>query len=111
MPLVFRKEGKRMGNFTELDMYLFGQATHYDIYKKMGAHPQTRRKKEGICFTLYAPHAAQVFVLGEFNNWDETSHEMERLEPKETGIYELFVPGLGCGSLYKYLIVTPDKRG
>ena len=39
-----------MGNFTELDMYLFGQATHYDIYKKLGAHPQTRKRKKGICF-------------------------------------------------------------
>ena len=46
-----------MGNFSELDMYLFGQATHYDIYKKLGAHPQTRRKKKGICFAVYAPHA------------------------------------------------------
>lgn len=99
-----------MGNFTELDMYLFGQATHYDIYKKMGAHPQVRRKKEGICFNLYAPHADQVFVVGEFNDWNETTHEMQRLEPKEAGVYELFVPGLGCGSLYKYLIVTKDGR-
>lgn len=99
-----------MGNFSELDMYLFGQATHYDIYKKMGAHPQTRRNKDGICFAVYAPHAAKVFVIGEFNNWNETSHEMERLEPTEVGIYELFVPGLGTGSLYKYLIETPDGK-
>lgn len=99
-----------MGNFSELDMYLFGQATHYDIYKKLGAHPQVRRNKKGICFAVYAPHAKKVFVVGEFNEWDETSHEMERLEPTEAGIYELFVPGLGTGSLYKYLIVTPDGR-
>lgn len=99
-----------MGNFSELDMYLFGQATHYDIYKKLGAHPQTRRKKKGICFAVYAPHAQKVFVIGEFNDWDETSHELKRLEPESTGIYELFVPGLGTGSLYKYLIETPDGR-
>ena len=99
-----------MGNFSELDMYLFGQATHYDIYKKLGAHPQIRRNKKGICFAVYAPHAEKVFVIGEFNEWNETKHEMERLEPEEAGIYELFIPGLGTGSLYKYLIITPDGR-
>ncbi len=99
-----------MGNFSELDIYLFGQATHYDIYKKLGAHPATCKRKKGICFAVYAPHALKVFVIGEFNDWDETSHEMERLEPEEAGIYELFVPGLGTGSLYKYLILTPDGR-
>ena len=99
-----------MGNFSELDMYLFGQATHYDIYKKLGAHPQIRRNKKGICFAVYAPHAEKVLVIGEFNEWNETKHEMERLEPEEAGIYELFIPGLGTGSLYKYLIITPDGR-
>ena len=99
-----------MGNFSELDMYLFGQATHYDIYKKLGAHPQIRRNKKGICFAVYAPHAEKVYVIGEFNEWNETKHEMERLEPEEAGIYELFIPGLGTGSLYKYLIITPDGR-
>ena len=99
-----------MGNFSELDMYLFGQATHYDIYKKLGAHPQIRRNKKGICFAVYAPHAEKVFVIGEFNEWNETKYEMERLEPEEAGIYELFIPGLGTGSLYKYLIITPDGR-
>ena len=99
-----------MGNFSELDMYLFGQATHYDIYKKLGAHPQIRRNKKGICFAVYAPHAEKVFVIGEFNEWNETKHEMKRLEPEEAGIYELFIPGLGTGSLYKYLIITPDGR-
>ncbi len=99
-----------MGNFSELDMYLFGQATHYDIYKKLGAHPQVRRKKKGVCFAVYAPHARKVFVIGEFNDWNETTHELKRLEPEEAGIFELFVPNLGVGSLYKYLIETPDGR-
>ena len=99
-----------MGNFTEMDMYLFGQATHYDIYKKMGAHPKTYRKKKGICFTVYAPHAEKVYVIGDFNDWNETSHEMKRLKPEEAGIYELFVPKITTGSLYKYLIVTHDGK-
>ena len=99
-----------MGNFSELDMYLFGQATHYDIYRKLGAHPQVRRNRKGICFAVYAPHAEDVFIIGEFNDWNETSHKMERLEPVDAGVYELFVPGLGTGSLYKYLIHTKDGR-
>ena len=52
-----------MGNFTELDMYLFGQATHYDIYKKLGAHPAEIRKKKGILFDVWAPHAAKSMSL------------------------------------------------
>lgn len=99
-----------MGIFSELDIYLFGQGTHYDIYKKMGAHPQVRRKKKGICFAVYAPHAKKVFVIGEFNSWNETSHEMKLQKPAEAGIYELFIPGIGTGSLYKYLIITQDDR-
>jgi 1,4-alpha-glucan branching enzyme len=105
-----KMEEGSMGNFSELDMYLFGQATHYDIYKKLGAHPQVRRKKKGVCFAVYAPHARKVFVIGEFNDWNETTHELKRLEPEEAGIFELFVPNLGVGSLYKYLIETPDGR-
>ena len=59
---------------------------------------------------MYAPHARKVFVIGEFNDWNETTHELKRLEPEEAGIFELFVPNLGVGSLYKYLIETPDGR-
>ncbi len=97
-----------MGNFTELDMYLFGQGTHYDIYKKFGAHPTTVKGKPGVMFDVWAPHAKKVSVIGTFNGWDETQHEMERLEPIETGIYELFIPEAAEGDLYKYLIETPE---
>ena len=76
-----------MGNFTELDMYLFGQATHYDIYKKLGAHPAEIRKKKGILFDVWAPHAAEVYVIGTFNDWNETANPMRRLEPAGIGIY------------------------
>lgn len=99
-----------MGNFTELDMYLFGQATHYDIYKKMGAHLMTVRRKKGVMFDLWAPGAKRVWVFGTFNNWDETGYEMKRLEPTECGIYELFVPGAKQGDLYKYLIETAEGK-
>ena len=72
-----------MGNFTELDMYLFGQATHYDIYKKLGAHPAEIRKKKGILFDVWAPHAAEVYVIGTFNDWNETANPMRFHGPEE----------------------------
>lgn len=99
-----------MSYFTELDSYLFGQGTHYDIYKKLGAHLQTRKKTQGVCFDVWAPNAEQVFVIGEFNEWNEQSHEMERVEPETMGIFELFVPKVKKGSLYKYLIITKDGK-
>ncbi len=99
-----------MSNFTDLDMYLLGQATHYDIYKKMGAHVATVNKKKGVYFDVWAPHAAAVAVIGEFNDWDESANMMERLEDSDMGIYETFVPGAKPGQLYKYLIYTPDGR-
>ena len=99
-----------MGNFTELDMYLFGQATHYDIYKKLGAHPAEIRKKKGILFDVWAPHAAEVYVIGTFNDWNETANPMRRLEPAGIGIFEAFIPKAELGDIYKYLIITPDGR-
>ncbi len=89
-------------------MYLFGQSTHYDIYKKMGAHVMTVGKQTGVMFDVWAPHAEKVWVIGSFNGWDEDSHEMERLEPDEMGIYELFVPEAGLGDMYKFLIQTQE---
>ncbi|MCR4673911.1 MAG: 1,4-alpha-glucan branching enzyme, partial [Lachnospiraceae bacterium] len=97
-----------MSNFTELDSYLLGQGTHYDIFRKMGAHEMTVDGVEGICFDVWAPHAASVAVIGEFNGWNETSHMMERVAPEEMGVYETFIPEAKEGDLYKYLITTPE---
>lgn len=97
-----------MGNFTELDMYLFGQGTHYEIFRKLGAHPATEGNAAGVIFDVWAPHASKVWVIGTFNDWDETIHEMLRLEPTEIGIYEIFVQEAKVGDLYKYLIETED---
>ena len=99
-----------MANFTELDRYLFGQATHYDIYKKLGAHLCVQDGFKGVCFDLWAPNASRVWVIGSFNDWNETADEMKRLEPETMGIYELFIPGLEEGVLYKYLIETKDGK-
>lgn len=93
---------------TELDQYLFGQGTHYDIFKKLGAHMVTQNGKKGTHFAVWAPNAKEVFVIGSFNGWDEESYPMKRLEP--LGIYAAFVPGVGAGELYKFLIITPDGR-
>lgn len=99
-----------MSNFTEMDCYLFGQATHYDIYRKMGAHVMTVDGETGVCFDVWAPHADKVYVFGEFNNWSEYSHEMKRVKPETMGVYELFVPGVEIGTMYKFLIVARDGR-
>ena len=99
-----------MSNFTEMDCYLFGQATHYDIYRKMGAHVMTENGESGVCFDVWAPHADRVYVIGEFNGWNETSHEMHRVDPDTMGVYELFVPGVKSGCMYKYLIIAKDGR-
>ncbi len=89
---------------TDLDMYLFGQGTHYDIFKKLGAHPAKNGSVTGVYFAVWAPAAADVHVIGEFNGWDEESHPMTRLEP--LGIWEAFVPEAKTGQMYKYLILS-----
>jgi 1,4-alpha-glucan branching enzyme len=99
-----------MSNFTEMDCYLFGQGTHYDIYRKMGAHLMTVDGQAGVCFDVWAPHAETVFVIGEFNGWDEEADRMERVEPQSMGIFELFVPGAKKGDMYKFLIHTPEGK-
>ncbi len=88
----------------ELDQYLFGQGTHYEIFRKMGAHKAVQKKQEGVYFAVWAPHAARVSVVGEFNAWDFGANEMHRQEP--LGIYTCFVPGAQEGDLYKFCIET-----
>ena len=88
----------------ELDHYLFGQGNHYEIYKKMGAHEVTKNGKREVYFAVWAPHAVNVSVIGEFNDWDETKDKMKRGEP--LGIYTCFVPEAKKGDLYKFCIET-----
>ncbi len=95
-----------MSNFTDLDGYLFGQGTHYDIYNKLGAHKGKKGKETGVFFDVWAPHARSIAVIGEFNNWDENANYMQRVEPEELGVFETFIPGVKEGQLYKYLIYT-----
>ena len=93
---------------SEADQYLFAQGTHYDIYKKLGAHLSEENGKKGVMFAVWAPHAQGVHVVGSFNGWDESAHPMEKLGPG--GIYKAFVPGIGTGEMYKFLITTKDGR-
>lgn len=88
----------------ELDQYLFGQGTHYEIYEKLGAHRGKQGKIEGVYFQVWAPEAVGVSVVGDFNDWNSNIHIMERLEP--LGIYTCFIPGVEEGQLYKYCIRT-----
>ena len=98
-------ESKKISPFvSEMDMYLFGTGTHYDIYKKLGAHLCTRDGKKGVYFAVWAPNAKEVHLISDYNGWNEDEYPMTRLEP--AGIYEIFIPGMGIDCLYKYLIIT-----
>ena len=72
---------------TELDAYLFGQGTHYEIYNKMGAHVGVKDGKEGVYFAVWAPAAREVYVIGEFNNWNAYGYDMKKIS--DGGIYDL----------------------
>ena len=88
------------------DQYIFGQGTHYEIYKKLGAHPCSDGDRQGVFFAVWAPNAAQVYVIGEFNGWNEYANPMERIG--EGGIYTTFIEDAKEMQLYKYLLVLAD---
>ncbi len=104
------EEKKKLQPFEigELDQYLFGQGTHYEIYKKLGAHRVKMNGKEGVYFAVWAPHAKRVSVIGEFNEWDFDADYMERQDP--IGIYTCFVPGVKEGDMYKFCIETQHGK-
>ncbi|MEY8339427.1 1,4-alpha-glucan branching protein GlgB [Lachnospiraceae bacterium 62-35] len=106
-----RTKGKKQvgtGFITDVDRYLYGNGTHYEIYEKLGAHPKTYKGKAGYYFAVWAPHAKEVSLVGNFNNWNTDSHPMQALET--SGIYEIFVPGLGKDEMYKFAITTPSGK-
>ncbi len=103
-----KKKQTETGFITAGDRYLFGEGTHYEIYNKLGAHPKTFDGKTGYYFAVWAPHAASVSVVGDFNNWDPDACPMQVLET--SGIYERFVPGIKPGELYKFAITTQTGK-
>ncbi|RHV65714.1 1,4-alpha-glucan branching protein GlgB [Clostridium sp. OM02-18AC] len=103
-----KKKQTETGFITAGDRYLFGEGTHYEIYNKLGAHPKTYEGKDGYYFAVWAPHAASVSVVGDFNNWDPDACPMQVLET--SGIYERFIPGIKPGELYKFAITTQTGK-
>ena len=92
--------------YDEKDLKKFEAGIHYQIYDKMGAHPLTMAGVEGVYFSVWAPCAMRVSVVGDFNLWDGRRHQMRRLG--DSGIFELFIPGLKAGIIYKYEIKHKD---
>ncbi len=89
---------------TDNDLFLFNEGSHFQLYDKLGAHVVNHEGVSGTQFAVWAPNAAQVFVMGDFNGWNKHS---DPLQPKgQSGIWERFFPGMGNGTLYKYHIVS-----
>ncbi|HEV2835481.1 MAG TPA: 1,4-alpha-glucan branching protein GlgB [Pyrinomonadaceae bacterium] len=88
----------------EVDLHLFGEGKHEEIYKKLGAHVTKLGRTRGVAFAVWAPHARGVSVVGDFNAWDGRSHPMRGLG--NSGVWELFIPNLTPGMLYKFEIHT-----
>ncbi len=88
----------------EMDSYLFSQGTHYQLYEVMGAHVMKHQDVMGVRFTVWAPNAMRVSVVGDFNFWDGRVNPMRSMG--SSGVWELFIPGLTFGERYKYEIKT-----
>jgi 1,4-alpha-glucan branching enzyme len=92
---------------TPFDLYLFGSGADRRAYRHMGAHPTEQDGKPGVEFAVWAPDAAEVSVIGDFNDWTPGSHP---LRPSgNSGIWEAFVPAIGPGALYKFAIRPRDS--
>ncbi|MBR6232050.1 MAG: 1,4-alpha-glucan branching protein GlgB [Alphaproteobacteria bacterium] len=92
----------------DMDLYLFGEGQHWEIYQKLGAHLITHQGVQGVSFAVWAPNASRVSVVGSFNNWDGRRHLMR---PRgSSGIWEIFIPGLHEWDIYKYELLDKDGR-
>ena len=95
------------GALSEHDVFLFKEGTHARLADKLGAHLCVRGEQRGVRFAVWAPNAASVSVIGDFNGWSGSSHPMTQ-RPDGSGVWERFVPGVGCGGCYKYRIVSRE---
>ena len=90
----------------DIDLYLLAEGNHLDMYKKLGAHPIELNGVKGVSFAVWAPNAKRVSVVGNFNNWDGRKHAM-RKHPT-CGVWDIFIPNIGEGELYKYEVKTQE---
>jgi len=91
--------------FTEFDIYLFKSGKHSRLYEKMGSHKLEHQNRQGVYFAVWAPNAKNVFVVGNFNNWDSSQHPL-LARWDDSGIWEGFIEGIDLGEVYKYGIHT-----
>ena len=103
-PTLAPEVALKMGLLTKQDLYLFNQGRHYRAYEKLGSHLTSVDGQPGASFSVWAPNARSVTVIGSFNDWDRDSHPLRALE--SSGIWEGFIPGVTKGSVYKYHIVS-----
>ena len=90
-----------MPDFTHQDAYLFNEGSHFDLFRKLGAHIEERDGKKGTHFAVWAPNAEHVSIIGDFNGWNPNSHPMNG---SDAGVWTSFVPDIGSGTKYKYAI-------
>ncbi|GAA1684160.1 1,4-alpha-glucan branching protein GlgB [Microcella alkalica] len=90
----------------EVDLHLWGEGRHEQLWHVLGAHRRAHESVDGTAFAVWAPHAKAARVIGDFNGWNGELHAMRRLD--DNGVWELFVPGLGAGSAYKFELLTAE---
>ncbi|MDR3372175.1 MAG: 1,4-alpha-glucan branching protein GlgB [Ancalomicrobiaceae bacterium] len=90
----------------EVDDYLLIEGTHRTLYERLGAHPMRHEGVDGVAFAVWAPNATRVSVVGDFNGWDGRPHQMRKRV--DSGLWEIFIPDIGEGAVYKYEIVSRD---
>lgn len=93
---------------SDLDLHLLGEGNHHYAYQLLGAHPHVENSVAGTHFAVWAPNAAKVSVVGDFNGWDDRRHCLR--SSGTSGVWQLFIPGVAAGALYKYAITTRHQR-
>ena len=94
---------KSFSQITDYDIYLFKRGSHFALYDKLGAHLKKMNGMEGAFFSVWAPNAEKISLIGDFNNWDENINILKN-RGDESGIWEMFIPNIKEGALYKYKI-------
>ena len=94
--------------FSDLDSYLFHEGTHYAVYRKLGAHPATEGGQQGTRFAVWAPNARSVRVIASATGWEDAPAELGAMSGSESGVWEAFLPGVGAGDAYRFVIEGAD---